>query len=168
MNLYAYVGGNPVNWIDPRGLITGMEALEHYETGNGTPLKMNFSEIDTSSVNLMTFDGFYAELNSIRGQETEKTINLKMDFSTKGELSTVLGRIVLRLIGTLKSTCSYWEFDGALRAYDALYSFNKSNRDPFSELLTEIARDNIVGTPYYIEIEGERKIYDSRLWLLTP
>jgi len=55
LNFYSYVKNGPLTATDPLGLIDSREALRHYIEGSGTPLRMSFADIDTSSVKLWQF-----------------------------------------------------------------------------------------------------------------
>lgn len=65
----------------------------------------------------------------------------------------------MRLQGNLeiKSSGKY-QFNGRLKSYDDIYDFNKSpHRSFIGELLTFLG-SKTKGTPFYIQIRGERKI----------
>jgi len=51
-----------------------------------------------------------------------------------------------------------WSFEGTLSAIDDTYDFNPAtHRSKTGEALTTLGR-TVGGTPYQIEIEGEKKI----------
>jgi RHS repeat-associated protein len=161
-NLYRYVGNNPINLIDPFGLLDSSGAFNHYTGGTGTSLRMSFGDIDTSSVKPSQFPKVAKEIS---GSARDATISIddRKAFSTSGDQALFLGDITLRLQGTLtlkKSDCS-WKFDGTLKSFDDWYDFNKStHRGPVGEFLTGIGRGT-TGTPYWIEIRGSKQISES-------
>ncbi len=157
-NLYEFTNNDPVNLWDYLGLITAKEAFEHYRNGSGSPLRMSFDEIDTSSVRPSLFPKVKAVLIKPCCKK-ETIIDDKIPFSTSGDQASFLGNITLRLEGTLKTTkkCN-WSFFGTLKSYDDYYDFNKSTHRKFiGEFLTMIGR-NTHGTPYWIEIRGSKPI----------
>jgi hypothetical protein len=163
-NLYAYVDSNPVAHIDPRGLLTSREALEHYKDGSSTPLRMPFADIDTSGVRPSSFEGVKDAVRSCKrgdGKCEAKalTIDGKKLFTTSGDQFLFLGDITLRLQGTLSVDCNCcWAFAGTLKSYDDKYDLNQStHRGVFAEWLTGRGRQT-EGAPYWIEIRGAKLV----------
>lgn len=161
-NLYRYVGNNPINRIDPLGLLDSRGAFNHYTGGTGTSLRMLFGDINTSSVKASQFPKV---ANEISGSARDATISIddRKAFSTSGDQALFLGDITLRVQETLTlktSDCS-WKFDGTLKSFDDKYDFNKStHRGPIGEFRTGIGRGT-TGTPYWIEIRGSKQISES-------
>ena len=168
-NLYSCFRNSPLLRFDALGLLTSSEALQHYKSGSDdpsrpdrrTPLRMNFSEIDTSSV---TVD------RSPRVRELFKdcalgTYEIKwassadnIPFTTSGDQALFLGDISLKLEGTL-TIAAYgdWKFTGTLKSFDDFYDFNAStHRGPIGEALTWFGREKMIGKPFIIEIRGAK------------
>ena len=159
LNLYSFIGNDSINANDFQGFINSVSALAHYIGGSGDPLRMSFNEIDTSGVTPSQFPDVKAKLPSkISVCKDEKISfgNAKMGFQTSGDQWLYLGRIVLKLQGTLTIKCGCsWEFHGTLKAFDDLYDFDKGNRTWLAETATTIGR-MFPGKPFYIEIRGSK------------
>jgi uncharacterized protein RhaS with RHS repeats len=160
-NLYAYVANNSVSATDRSGLLSSQEAFDHYRAGSGTPLRMSFSEIDTSDVSPSQFPKVRSEISG-SARDATIVVDDRMGFSTSGGQALFLGNITLRLQGTLtlkKSECT-WKFEGTLKSYDDYYDFNPANRGIIGEALTAIGR-NTKGKSFWIEIRGSKQISES-------
>ena len=108
LNLYSFIGNDSINANDFQGFINSVSALAHYIGGSGDPLRMSFNEIDTSGVTPSQFPDVKAKLPSkISVCKDEKISfgNAKMGFQTSGDQWLYLGRIVLKLQGTLTIKC---------------------------------------------------------------
>ncbi len=137
------------------------EALAHYKSGKGTPLRMSFNDIDTSDVNPEDFRAVKDELKKgCRRRSVPikwRNKNDNFPFSTSGDQGRFLGNISLKLEGNLEIyPDGTYEFDGAIRSFDDYHDFNKSNhRGRVAELLTKMG-SNIPGKPFWIEIRGSK------------
>jgi RHS repeat-associated protein len=167
-NLYAYADNSPATGRDPSGLLTAWEAFQHYRGGTGTPLTMSFSDIDTSRVKPTDFaqvkkytqGGPGTLCCKDKGRQTIP-IDDKLKFQTSGEEALYLGRITLRLTGTLiLEGNGKWRFEGQLGAYDDWYDFDTSNRGRLAEWLTGVGA-KVKGKPYWIEIRGKKPAYEA-------
>lgn len=168
-NLYACFRNSPLIRFDSLGLLTSSEALQHYRSGpddpsrpdRRIPLRMSFSEIDTSSV---TVDRA-PKVRELFKDCAPGTYEVKwaepadnMPFTTSGDQALFLGDISLKLEGTLTIAANGdWKFTGTLKSFDDLYDFNAStHRGPIGEALTWFGREKITGKPFMIEIRGAK------------
>lgn len=132
----------------------------HYLGASATPRRVNFSDIDTSSVRVEDFPEVAVELKKPALSEQVK-IRASRPWSTSGAQGLLIGNFTLLLKGTLThySDCR-WSFDGSLRAFDDKYDFNKGARQLTAEALTTLGRMT-PGQAYRLEIRGVRKITAS-------
>ncbi len=162
VNFYVGMRGNPISYNDPLGLFNSGDALNHYMRGSGLPVSIPLSDIDTSGVSHTDSPQVASTLRSVIGQGMCRagTYNIddKLPFQTTGDAANFLGRITLRLQGTITMNCDCsWCFNGTLGAYQDTYDFNPSNRGWLNELKTTIGRA-IPGQPYPININGTKPI----------
>jgi RHS repeat-associated protein len=170
INLYAFCSNDSVNRFDPFGLLDSSEALDHYKGGTGTPLRMDFNDIDTSKVKPSEFPRVQDAIRDFKkNPKPARTVQIKwtnkddnLPFTTSGDQALFLGDISLKLEGNLviKNDCT-WEFKGPLKSFDDWYDFNAStHRGHLGELLTAWGR-NTPGKPYWIEIRGSKQITET-------
>ena len=157
INFYAYVGNNPIVFVDPFGLFSSPEALLHYIGGSGTPVSVPFSDINTSSVKTSNFNQAKAAIGSCKAGTYP--IHDVVPFSTGGDAALYLGFITLKLDGAVTVNCDCsWCFSGTLSAYPDVYDFNRStHRTPAAEFSTVIG-SYLPGKPYSINIVGAKPI----------
>lgn len=173
-NLYRFCGNDGVTSYDLLGLLTAVEASEHYRHGPDdpsnpdlrTPLRISFDDIDTSSVRPSSFPQMVALLSQCEKGEYRIKWRSRADnlaFSVcNGDTALFLGDVSLKLEGTLKVNQSGdWRFSGTLKCFDDFYDFNPStHRGLVGETLTAIGR-SLFGKPYWIEIRGSKHIEET-------
>lgn len=135
---------------------TTLNGLTHYIAGSGTPLDLQFSEINTPNVNATYFPQVQDLLNS--GQSGQYIIDTRMPYTTSNTFE-ILGNITLRLQGTLTiDESGSWSFNGTLKSFNDVYDFNWStHRIWWAELLTR-AGGLLPGKPYDIDINGAKPL----------
>jgi len=142
------------------GTLDSTTAFEHYRSGDGTPLRMSFDDIDTSRVRPSQFPQVRTQLGRAP-RDAALSIDDRLVFATSGDQALFLGDITLRLQGQLATrNGGTFEFSGTLKSFDDFYDFNKANRGFIGEFLTWIGRGT-PGTPYWIEIRGAKPISES-------
>lgn len=141
------------------GKVTSTSAFNHYKSNAGTPLRMDFSDIDTSNVRPSDFPQVD---DLISGEKSGGfAIDSRLAITTSGDQSLVLGNITLRLQGSLSLDESSYSFSGTLKSFDDKYDFNRStHRGVLGEILTR-ADASQEGTPFWIEIRGSKSIEES-------
>lgn len=173
-NLYRFCGNDGVTSYDLLGLLTAVEASEHYRHGPDdpsnpdlrTPLRISFDDIDTSSVRPSSFPQMVALLSQCEKGEYRikwRSGDDNLAFSvSNGDTALFLGDVSLKLEGTLKVNQSGdWRFSGTLKCFDDFYDFNPStHRGLVGETLTAIGR-SLFGKPYWIEIRGSKQIEET-------
>jgi hypothetical protein len=134
-------------------------AFAHYKLGSGKPLTYDFNRINTEGVRPSSFSDVKAAMSS--GKPGAVTVDAKLAYQVPGAAGLTLGSITLRAQGTVTTYCvdsCVSSFEGTLKAYDDTYDFDKStHRSQTGEALTTVGR-KAGGTPYQIEIKGERTI----------
>jgi hypothetical protein len=139
--------------------LSAKEAFEHYKGGSGTPKRISFDQVDTSGVSAKDFKAIKDLLTG--KQPGTASVDGKLVLTTSGDNFLMLGNITLRLQGSLSITEKDWSFNGSLKSYDDMYDFNaSSHRSVIGELLTTFGR-NTEGTPFPIEIRGDKPMVDS-------
>jgi len=145
------------------GGITPHSALWHFLFGNGAPLSMPFSEIDTDWLTPTSFDCVKNFVSSCHEPEEYPVFGTRV-ISTKGAQQYYLGHITIRLDGWITYTghCN-WTFEGTIRGLDDRYDFNKANRGLVAETLTTIGRVlfEAHGTTYTISFTGTKTLTGS-------
>jgi len=132
----------------------------HYLGASAAPRRVNFSEIDTSSVRAADFSAVTAELQK-PAQNKDVRIRATLPWSTSGARGLLIGnfRLLLKGIFTHYDDCR-WSFDGSLRAFDDRYDFNPASRPLIAETLTTLGRKSS-GKSYSLEIRGVRRFTES-------
>ena len=164
LNVYLYCINDPINLIDPSGLLSSTEALLHYIGGSGEPLSMQINEIFIKEMSVDQLTQIQNALNQFDESECYSSdivtnIDEVISYSTTGDQALFLGDISLHFSGTLTITpTGSWFFSGKLNALPDVYDFNKStHRSKFGEMLTTIGRQ-LPGEPYIINITGEKYV----------
>ena len=158
LNSFDYAHGNALLLLDPKGLLTAVQAYEHYCSGNGTPLTMNFADLGVTAMNATSFA---AVKSAISGPCKTEVIPISDSraYTTQGDVWLIVGDVTLKLNGLLYKACDCsWNFVGVLSAADDFYNFNASTHRSFSgESLTTLGR--LIGKacgakPYTIKFSG--------------
>jgi hypothetical protein len=163
-NLYQYAMADPVNFIDPTGLLSWAEALSHYASGKGGVVEVPFSDYDPG-FQPSRFPGFDSAVASAPPGSTP--IDRALGFDTNG----VPGRAVARLKGVLaKNPDGSWGFSGCVTIDDDPWDFDPQDwgeRDPEgfpyeNEVKTRFGYDALSGTPFTVRFTGGRAVSGSR------
>jgi RHS repeat-associated protein len=168
INIYAYVGGNPIGQIDPLGLFSVDEALglwAHYCEGSGTSIAVSFASINWGDTQQRAIDQIKATVGSVCSERTIH-VNYPMETRAAGIDSETIGRHVVTIQGTIQVHCDCtWAFSGDMSSslgYD-VYQFKPSNRGPLGELSAFIGRNRcpISGKSFNIYLCGKSPISAS-------
>ena len=163
-NVYVYSFDDPLNWIDPFGLLTWGEALARYSSRRGGTLETPFADHDPG-IGPESFPGFEEALES--GGSQSFTSELGHD------TGDAPGRIVLTLTGTIEcyDVCGQTVcfFQGEIGARDDPWDFDKrpwGERDPSGppypkEISTHVGA-GIPGKPFTTRFTGSRRVTASR------
>ena len=133
----------------------------HYLGGSGSPMDMQFSEINTSSLRPSQFPKVQSELG--KGcQEKSVQIDDRKPFTTSGDAFFTVGNITLPLQGTLNVQCDCsWRFQGVLKAFDDLYDFNPSTHRGWWGELTTTVGSMFPGKEFDIRIQGGKPVTEQ-------
>ena len=138
------------------GGITVAEAIRHYLNGNGSPITLPFSVVDTSSATPIKFDCVRNFVSCCHEPDTYQIVGTNY-FPATGQPRLIVGDVPVRLDGTITYTgqCN-WTFHGTMTGADDPYDFNAANRGFAGETLTALGRLFLEGhgTPYMIQFSG--------------
>lgn len=150
ISTYAYVGGNPLFWIDPKGLYSLKTALNHYFFGNGETIHVPFAEVDIGlGANNIDFPGYDALVQSMYRKDGTLPVVLRSKAHDIGDL--VFGNMKYDLRGTIKSNKCSWSFEGSIGAEDDVFDFDSKpwgKRDWYKEIITRGFANVPGGTPF--------------------
>ena len=142
------------------GGISALDALMNYLYGEGAPMWMSFSSIDTDDLTPESFESVRNFISSCHWPDDYPISGTKV-IATKGGQQFFLGHITIRLDGWITYTgqCN-WTFEGTMRALDDTYDFNAANRGQAGETLTKIGRALLGGhgTPFTISFIGTKPL----------
>ena len=145
------------------GGISALDALMNYLYGEGAPMWMSFSSIDTDDLTPESFESVRNFISSCHWPDDYPISGTKV-IATKGGRQFFLGHITIRLDGWITYTgqCN-WTFEGTMRALDDTYDFNAANRGQAGETLTKIGRALFGGhgTPFTISFIGTKPLNGS-------
>ena len=138
------------------GGITVAEAIRHYLNGNGSPITLPFSVVDTSSATPIKFDCVRNFVSSCHEPGDYHIVGTNY-FPAIGKPRLVLGDVPVKLDGTITYTgqCN-WTFRGTMSGAEDPYDFNAGNRGLLGEALTALGRALLDGrgTPYVFQFSG--------------
>ena len=138
------------------GGITVTEAIQHYLHGNGSPITLPFSVVDTSSATPIKFDCVRSFVSSCHVPNDYHVVGTNY-FPSIGKPRLVLGDVPVKLDGTITYTgqCN-WTFRGTMSGAEDPYDFNAGNRGLLGEALTALGRAlyDGRGTPYVFQFSG--------------
>ena len=138
------------------GGITVTEAIQHYLHGNGSPITLPFSVVDTSSATPIKFDCVRNFVSSCHEPGDYHVVGTN-SFPAVGKPRLVLGDVPVKLDGTITYTgqCN-WTFRGTMTGAEDPYDFNAGNRGLLGEALTALGRAlyDGRGTPYVFQFSG--------------
>jgi tetratricopeptide (TPR) repeat protein len=152
--------GSPSPRAEKMGSSSFIRGFQHYLGRGGTPLWIDFSEVDTKGVRVSRVPAIASELRK-PARDAVIPIESRLQWETPGLQAYLIGRITLRVRGTLtlRRNCT-WAFHGSLGADNDIYDFDESNRSFVAETLTAVGR-NLPGKAYDIEIRGTKPISDN-------
>ena len=138
------------------GGITVAEAIQHYLHGNGSPITLPFSVVDTSSATPIKFGCVRNFVSSCHEPGDYHVVGTN-SFPAVGKPRLVLGDVPVKLDGTITYTgqCN-WTFHGTMTGAEDPYDFNAGNRGLLGEALTALGRALLDGrgTPYVFQFSG--------------
>lgn len=138
------------------GGITVTEAIRHYLNGNGSPITLPFSVVDTSSATPIKFDCVRNFVSSCHEPNDYHVVGTNY-FPAIGKPRLIVGDVPVKLDGTITYTgqCN-WTFHGTMTGAEDPYDFNAGNRGLLGEALTALGRALLDGrgTPYVFQFSG--------------
>jgi hypothetical protein len=129
---------------------------------------MEFSQIGTSSVDATFFRQFQAALT---GPCTPRKVPIYGTgaYSAPGLEAATVGNITLVLRGTLEIRCDCtWSFAGRTSSAPDIYDFNRSTQRTFWGEASTIIGSYLPGTPYQVNIVGQKPEQASGVLSGTP
>lgn len=145
------------------GGMTLLDALLHFRNGNGSPVTLPFSEVNTDGLRPIDFDCVKDFVANCHTPGSYHVVGTKA-VPARGQIRLVLGDVTVMLDGTITYTghCN-WSFEGTMSGEDDTYDFNAANRGALGESLTNIARTLLdgSGTPYTIQFAGSEPLTGS-------
>ena len=145
------------------GGMTLLDAFLHYRNGNGSPVTLPFSEVNTDGLRPIDFDCVRDFVSSCHTPDSYHVVGTKA-VPARGQIRLILGDVTVRLDGTITYTghCN-WSFEGTMSGEDDTYDFNAANRGALGESLTAIGRMLLdgSGTPYTIQFAGSEPLTGS-------
>ncbi|MEK6589678.1 MAG: lipid II-degrading bacteriocin, partial [Nitrospinota bacterium] len=162
INLYSYVGNNPVLFIDPYGLFSTFEAIYHYFLGGGSAVTVNFAEVDIG-LQPKDFPGYQTLIYSMYKKDGTLTVDKK----TSKDIGGWAGHVTYRLKGVIKSNTCEWKFNGYIGAFNDPFNFDAlpwGERAYWAELVTRLIGSLPIGQAYNIGFSGHRKVTDGGKW----
>ena len=143
--------------------MTLLDALLHFRNGNGSPVTLPFSEVNTDGLRPIDFDCVKDFVANCHTPGSYHVVGTKA-VPARGQIRLVLGDVTVTLDGTITYTghCN-WSFEGTMSGEDDTYDFNAANRGALGESLTVIARTLLdgSGTPYTIQFAGSEPLTGS-------
>jgi RHS repeat-associated protein len=157
VNLYAFVGNNPINHLDYLGCL--LDYYGHWFLRSGTDLTESFSTFD-KGWKVDDFPDYAKAKADVCTKKSRVPINttIQVNFG-----ATSIGVGDVRLIGAINynSITKKWSFlGGHISIDDNFYDFNKAKRSLGAELLTRIG-GLPPGKDYWVRIHGKRDVTDS-------
>lgn len=138
------------------GGITVSEAIQHYLHGNGSPITLPFSVVDTSSATPIKFDCVRNFVSCCHVPNDYHVVGTN-SFPAIGKPRLVLGDVPVKIDGTITYTgqCN-WTFHGTMSGAEDPYDFNAGNRGLLGEALTALGRAlyDGRGTHYVFQFSG--------------
>ena len=145
------------------GGMTVLDALLHYRNGNGSPVTLPFSEINTDGLRPIDFDCVRDFVSTCHEPGSYQITGTKA-VPARGQIRLILGDVTVRLEGTItyNGHCN-WYFYGTMSGEDDTYDFNAANRGALGESLTALGRLLLdgCGTPYTIQFADSEPLMGS-------
>lgn len=155
--MYAYVGNQPTEAIDPSGLETMGDAIRRYLSGKGGTVDAPMSEIDGKRYGPTDFPGFEDLARKLAPGQSAT-----VDLTRKHQLHSLrrpYGRVFFRLKGVLRrDSCGKLHFEGLVSVDDDRWDFNPNDgRDAIGEAETA-AGGLLPGKPFTYHFPATRPV----------
>ena len=164
LNWYSYVGGKPLMWADPFGLMSRWRFVDMWDAYIGgtqnRPYHLPITELNLDAIDISKWTTMYGLINGGRPGKYQIDEYRLVSFDPTKSLfdAYAVGTLELRIKGTLEiCSANSWTFDGRVVGDRDTFDFQRStHRTRMAEFLTTLGRsfEGVGAKPYPVSIDG--------------